>query len=134
MRPVTKITIFGVRLAIIVLTCYWLLIFLGTHLPLSVNIAGQTNDKVKHFSAFFVLGGLLCYVTNSPRWFLRFTSIGLAGMAYAAIDEWTQRFIPGRVPDVADFVADALGLWTAISIYVLGKCLYQVWKPNPKGV
>ena len=101
MRPVTKITIFGVRLAIVVLSLYWLLIFLGTHLPLSVNIAGQTNDKVKHFSAFFVLGGLLCYVTNSPRWFLRFTSIGLAGMAYAAIDEWTQRFIPVRVPDVA---------------------------------
>ncbi|MCP4777372.1 MAG: hypothetical protein GY880_24405, partial [Planctomycetaceae bacterium] len=33
MRPVTKITIFGFRLAIVVLAAYWLCIFVGTHLP-----------------------------------------------------------------------------------------------------
>ena len=31
-------------------------------------------------------------------------------MAYAAIDEITQNFIPGRYPDVLDFAADAAGL------------------------
>ncbi len=127
MRPVTKITFFGVRLAIVVLTAYWLLIFVGTHRPASVDVGGHTNDKVKHFSVFFVLGGLLCYVTNSPRWFMRFTSIGLAGMAYAAIDEFTQRFVPGRVPDLMDFVADSIGLWCAIGIYVAGKSLHHLW-------
>ncbi len=68
MRPVTKITIFGFRLAIVVLAAYWLCIFVGTHLPNMgeiVDLRFEVNDKVKHFSAFFLLGGLLCYVTNS---------------------------------------------------------------------
>ena len=132
MRPVTKISVFGVRLAIVVLAAYWLVIFIGTHLPATVEIAGHTNDKVKHFSAFFVLGGLLCYVTNSPHWFLRFTTIGLAGMAYAAIDEWTQNFVPGRVPDVMDFAADSAGLWCAIAIYLVGKCIDHYWTTRPQ--
>ncbi len=73
MRPVTKITIFGFRLAMVVLGLYWLAIFVGTHLPGALVVTPNVNDKVKHFSAFFVLGGLLCYVTNSPRWFRRFS-------------------------------------------------------------
>ena len=127
MRPVTKITIFGFRLAIVVLAAYWLCIFVGTHLPNMgeiVDLRFEVNDKVKHFSAFFLLGGLLCYVTNSPRWLKRFAIIGVVGMTYAAIDEITQNFIPGRYPDVLDFVADAAGLWTAIAIYVAAKCIY----------
>lgn len=127
MRPVTKITIFGFRLAIVVLAAYWLCIFTGTHLPNMdeiVDLRFGVNDKVKHFSAFFLLGGLLCYVTSSPRWFKRFSLIGLVGMAYAAIDEITQNFIPGRYPDVLDFAADAAGLWSAIAIYVSAKYVY----------
>ena len=89
-----------------------------------VDLRFEVNDKVKHFSAFFLLGGLLCYVTNSPRWLKRFVIIGVVGMTYAAIDEITQNFIPGRYPDVFDFVADAAGLWTAIAIYVAAKYVH----------
>jgi VanZ family protein len=73
----------------------------------------------------------LCYVTNSPRWLKRFAIIGLVGMAYAAIDEITQNFIPGRYPDILDFVADAAGLWTAITIYVGAKCIHLVFRQEP---
>jgi VanZ family protein len=136
MRPVTRITIFGFRLAIVVLVAYWFCLFLGTHLPdmgQMVDLRLGVNDKVKHFSAFFLLGGLLCYVTNSPRWQKRFAIIGLVGMAYAAIDEITQNFIPGRYPDVLDFAADAAGLWTAIAIYVGAKYLYLIFsKGSPE--
>ncbi len=122
MRPVTKISIFGLRLAIIVLAAYWLMMFVGTHLPAFADFSPRSiNDKTKHFAAFFVLGGLMCYVTNSSRWLYRFTAIGFAGMAYAAVDEATQHFVPGRHPDPMDFVADAAGLWTAIAIYVAAK-------------
>lgn len=124
MRPVTKITIFGFRLAIVLLAFYWLAIFVGTHLPdlgLQVDRAPRVNDKVMHFTAFFFLGSLLCYVTNSSRWFRRFTLIGVAGMAYAAADEITQHFVPGRYPDLMDFAADTAGLWTAILLYVIAK-------------
>ena len=131
MRPITKISVFGVRLAMIVLGFYWLAMFVGTHLPASQHITPHVNDKVKHFSAFFGLGAMLCYVTNSPRWFLRFFSIGLLGMVYAALDEFTQGFVPGRVPDVADFVADSIGLWCAIVIYMVGKFVVERWMVAP---
>jgi VanZ family protein len=124
MRPITKITVFGFRLGLVLLALYWLAIFVGTHLPGALAVGPNVNDKVKHFVAFFALGGLLCYVTNSPRWVPRFVSIGLAGMAYAAIDEWTQQLVPGRFSDWADFIADSLGLWSAIGIYVTAKWVY----------
>lgn len=123
MQPVTKITIFGFRLAVVVLASYWLLIFVGTHLPAAADFSPGVNDKLKHFSAFFFLGTLLCYVTNSTNWFRRFMTIGLAAMAYAALDEMTQRFVPGRVPSVMDFVADSAGVWSAIGIYVIAKMI-----------
>ena len=74
---------------------------------------------------FFALGTLMCYVTTSQNWLRRFSSIGLIGMAYGAIDEWTQQFVPGRTPDPYDYLADAAGLWCAIGIYVLAKVCYQ---------
>ena len=133
MQPVTKISVLGVRLAIMVLGLYWLMMFTGTHLAASTlevadSFGPQVSDKVKHFGAFFVLGTLLCYVTNSDRWLRRFISIGVLGMAYAGIDEYTQRFVPGRYPDVADFVADSLGLWTAIIAYIIAKLTLSDWE------
>lgn len=128
MRPVTKITVLGIRLAVVVLAFYWLAIFVGTHLPrlgMNINRLPLVNDKVMHFTAFFFLGSLLCYVTNSSRWFRRFTLIGLAGMVYAAADEITQHFVPGRYPDLMDFAADTAGLWTAILLYVSAKYVHR---------
>ena len=54
----------------------------------------------------------------------------MAGMAYAAVDEFTQQFVPGRFADVNDFIADALGLWLAISLYVLAKWVYLMRTGN----
>jgi len=133
MQPVTKISLFGVRLAIFALGIYWLLMFTGTHLTANTlqvadSIGPQVSDKVKHFGAFFVLGTLMCYVTNSSRLVRRFTLIGFGGMAYAALDEYTQRFVAGRYPDFHDFVADSLGLWAAIMTYAVAKLLLGSWE------
>ena len=133
MQPVTKISVLGVRLAIIVLAFYWLFMFAGTHLEASQlevanRIGPEVSDKVKHFAAFFLLGTLLCYVTNSAAWMKRFISIGVLGMLYAGIDEYTQRFVPGRYPDFYDFVADSLGLWSAIAAYILAKLMVGDWE------
>jgi VanZ family protein len=127
MRPVTKIKILGLRLATVTLAAYWLMIFVGTHQPSILDpTPSLINDKVKHFTAFFLLGGMMCYVTNSRRWLRRFATIGLLGMAYGAIDEVTQHFVPGRYPDKFDFLADAAGVWTAIGIYVAAKYCYEL--------
>jgi VanZ family protein len=128
MRPITGITIVGIRLGVIVLAAYWLLLFTGTHWPSGLEGVPDVNDKVKHFAGFFVLTGLLCYVTQSPNpnfWATtrRFSLIMLAVLIYAGIDEFTQRFSPGRTPDVWDFVADAAGAVAAVSLYAVARSL-----------
>ena len=65
-------------------------------------------DKVAHFGAFALLGLLLAHGGLS-----RGLAIGwpiLFGLVYAASDEIHQAFVPGRYPDAADWVADALGV------------------------
>lgn len=131
MRPVTNLKIFGFRLAVVVLAAFWLALFMGTHLPAAVDFSPEVNDKVKHFGAFFVLGFLMCYVTNSPLKLKRFLAIAAIGMTYAAIDETTQHFIPGRYPDRMDFVADSIGLWAAIIFYVIARHFYYAKQTNP---
>lgn len=132
MRPVTKISIFGVRLAVLALAGYWILIFTGTHLPSLGQVSPNINDKVKHFTAFFGLALLMCYATTSERFFLRFGGIAAVAMTYAAIDEWTQSFVPNRVADPYDFLADTAGIWSAITLYVLAK--WTLGKIRGRGV
>ena len=134
MRPITKITILGVRLAVIALIAYWLLIFVGTHLPRLPDMAHHVGDKSMHFGAFFGLGAILCYVTNSRHLVQRFTVIGLVGMTYAALDELTQNLVSGRTADIMDFAADAAGIWSAIACYAIARIFVERWRNMPATV
>lgn len=117
MKPLTKIRIFRLRLAVVLLGLYWIAIFTGTHLPKIDFVNLGVGDKTKHFAAFFGLTLLLCYVSGRRPVFRRLTRIVVIVTAYAMIDEWTQGFVPGRTPDGYDFVADVLGMSTAIAVY-----------------
>ncbi len=130
MRPVTKISLFGVRLAILALIAYWILIFAGTHLPKLPNFAPDISDKIKHFAAFFGLATLLCYVTNSANLLRRFSFILVICIVYAAVDELTQGFVRGRVPDVLDFAADAFGVTLATGIYAGCRVVADTYSGN----
>jgi VanZ family protein len=125
MQPVTKITRVGLRFGVVALTLYWLAIFVGTHLPAGSSISPRGNDKVMHFSAYFLLGLLLCYVTTSERLWQRFGLIAAGAMAYAAMDEATQALVPGRYPDPLDFAADSAGVLSAIGVYLLARYLFR---------
>ena len=125
MQPTTKISIFGFRLAFVVLAIYWLAIFTGTHLPGIPRAVPLPNDKGMHFTAYFFLAVLMCYTTNSTRWIGRFTVIGATAMIYGAIDELTQTFVPRRNPDLLDYAADVAGIWTAISLYAGAKYVHK---------
>lgn len=124
MQPLTKIRIFRLRLAVAVLALYWLVIFAGTHLPAADLVDVSVNDKIKHFAAFFGLTLLWCYVTNGPI-IGRILVIGPLVMLYAALDEWTQGFVPGRQPDVWDFLADLAGMATAMTLYTVARRCFR---------
>lgn len=72
-------------------------------------------DKVLHFGAYAVLGGLLAFAAHRsalPVWVAV-----LLGLAYGATDEIHQMFVPGRSPDVWDWAADAAGVAAATYLY-----------------
>jgi len=129
MRPVTKITVFGIRLALVVLIVYWIAIFAGTHAPRVPHAVPLIGDKLLHFTAYFCLTLLMCYSTTSPRKLRRFTVIALTALCYGAIDEWTQAFVPNRQPDLADYAADAAGIFAAIGLYLAAKLVYESLRP-----
>ena len=67
-------------------------------------------DKVVHFFLYAVLGLLAARAVEAPTGRLRPLLLTLAAVvAFAALDEWHQTFVPGRSADVADWAADVIG-------------------------
>lgn len=66
-------------------------------------------DKLVHFTEYFGFGALLLRATlvsnwkRAPLWTLVIT------ICFAILDEAHQYFVPSRVPDVADALADCTG-------------------------
>lgn len=85
------------------------LILVVTSVPLPPGPAGPPGaDKVLHFALYCVLGLLVVRATPSPSWRALFIPV-LAIALFGGIDEWHQRFVPGRFADTSDWLADAIG-------------------------
>lgn len=89
----------------------------GSDLP---DVGIPHFDKAAHFAEFLVLGMLVfrAYAGSFPpgdRGAV-VASISLAA-AYAAFDEWHQRFVPGRSVDLTDFLADVAGIIVGVFLY-----------------
>jgi VanZ family protein len=125
MQSFSKVTIAGIRLGVVALAVYWVAMAIGTHLPTTLDLSPKVNDKIKHFTAFLGLAILMAYITNGRNLVRRFTTIALIAIVYAAVDELTQSFIPGRQPDYADFVADCGGIAAGLAIYLSLRCLLR---------
>lgn len=68
-----------------------------------------------HFILYAVLGVL--YLLALPRSWRGWASVAAAVLlasAYGVTDEFHQSFVPGRVPDVADWLVDTGGAITAV--------------------
>lgn len=84
-------------------------------------------DKLVHFGVFFVLGILSARALVFQEWnatlkkyALLFTVLYV--MSYGASDEIHQMFVPGRSPEVYDFLSDTLGgIFAAFIIKILPK-------------
>lgn len=73
--------------------------------PVTIVQAGGW-DKLYHFSAFFVLTGLLALGWQRPSSIQWFWSL----LIYAALTEFLQHFIPGRSFSFMDWLADGMGI------------------------
>jgi VanZ family protein len=86
----------------------------------------QLTDKHVHSLVFGGLALLLLRAWASGRWAkvtLRASGqVAVVAIAYGAIDEWHQWFVPGRHADLLDLVADALGIVSAVGLaYLVGR-------------
>ena len=86
------------------------LIFIATSIPIPGALATASPagaDKLVHATMYAVLAWLTARgATASVRaGIIVFTAVA----AFGALDEWHQRFIPGRMSDAADLVADVIG-------------------------
>ena len=74
------------------------------------------GDLVGHFALYGILAWLLARAF--PRRFGRFPAVSLALLAFAALEETSQNFIPARSASWADFGCSALGIllgtWLAL--------------------
>jgi VanZ family protein len=76
------------------------------------------QDKVQHFLAYMPLGLLswraFGHWIRSASW--RLVVSTLFCLIYGFSDEWHQSFVPGRTPDLGDWVTDGLATVTTIGM------------------
>ena len=124
-----RATISGLRIAVIALGCYWVSMFISTHIPanavprLHISDKFVVSDKFVHAVAFAGLAFLLSWAipTNSSRPLRNVHFAGVIGVLYACLDELLQ--IPvGRNADWNDLWADCLGILFGLLLYTSVRC------------
>jgi VanZ family protein len=68
------------------------------------------GDKVVHAVLYATFGATLGLGWSRAPAPVRHGVLLVVGTLYAGTDEWHQMYVPGRTPDVADWVADVGGL------------------------
>jgi len=88
----------------------------GTAVPRQIG----PYDKVVHFSIYALFAVFLTRDLEQSvgRWRATIVAVVIA-IAFAAVDEWHQGFIPGRSTDIADWRADSLGAATGAILFAL---------------
>jgi VanZ family protein len=94
-------------------SCYLLIAILSS-VPgeLRPHIPGL-SDKLEHFLAFLILGAVT--VLTSPRPFSGRRSLAVV-VAYAAVLEAGQFFVPGRVASLMDLAASSAGALVGVTL------------------
>ena len=118
-----------VGLIYIPLIIYWLILIVGTSLPVDRLPLIGLSDKLNHLFAYFGLSILLnltlIYQRKSRLLFDKATLVTIIiCLFYGVIDELHQIFIPGRFAETLDWVADSLG--TLIGVLVLNFLINQL--------
>ncbi len=101
-----------------------LIIIVSTSASVSPPSLGVTwADKIYHFGEYFVYGLLIFRafpkVDSSPQRKFYYVLLFLFGLAYGALDERVQYYIPNRDSSPYDWMADAAGYLAAGVSFVL---------------
>jgi VanZ family protein len=95
-------------------------ILFGTSLPqAAVPLQTSGIDKILHFTIYTVFAYLLSRQIAEDTTPSR-AALGavVIAVAFAAADEWHQRFIPGRSTEFADWLADCAGAFVGALAFV----------------
>jgi VanZ family protein len=83
-------------------------------------VVGSAYD---HLLAYTAIG--FCFGSSFPSLRLQLFS-GFALMLGALVFELLQNFIPGRSPDISDFMASSLGAWCGLTMALLAQAMCKV--------
>ncbi|MBL1211776.1 MAG: VanZ family protein [Ignavibacteriae bacterium] len=116
------------------LIVYWIILLIATSIPTDdfPRVLMTVGDKIKHFSAYLILGGYLSLAFSLQERFPKLQEYFIIGgivvaSVYGLLDEFHQAFIPGRFFEWYDWIADILGAVAGSSIigYILNKKVFQ---------
>ena len=108
-------------LAVLTLGCYWITLFVATHVPgrKLAAVPVHIDDLVAHVVAFAILAILFIWAfppfSIAAKGYFLITS-GIL-LAYALVDELLQILVPDRVAALSDLVADSLGILVVLVVY-----------------
>jgi len=101
-----------------------LLIFILSSIPGDTlpSFNFSLEDKLQHMIAYSVMGFLLAravlYQTRFPSWRDNYIPVVLIfGILFGISDEIHQYFVPGRVSDVMDLIADSIGIGLGLLVF-----------------
>ena len=106
-----------------VLFWYTFALLLGTHLPRDAIVDLNERDKAVHFVAYLGLS-LLSFAYRTARirsWHSNCLTLAFVLVIFATVDESTQRFSPGRLSTVSDWVANCCGISFGTIVWALLK-------------
>lgn len=111
-----------INVSLLTLYCsliYWL--SSRTHLPTPMLFMHQ--DKVVHTAAYFIMGVLAWRFFND--YFNKQSTVFIVSICFCSLygisDEWHQSMVPGRTPDIWDWLVDTLGAILAMACIHLVK-------------
>ncbi|MFQ5604293.1 MAG: VanZ family protein [bacterium] len=108
-------------------------IFIGSSIPSASipKLVIKVKDLFLHFIEFAIFGVLLSHaLLKSPkrRNFKLGMTVILIGVLYGASDEIHQKFVPGRMATVHDFLADGAGVIFGWGVYLLFPWIKRLFK------
>jgi len=108
------------NLRIWILACYWGVLFTLTTVPatwLGEGAPTRGTDKLAHLMSYALLAFLYLWARRARARTEMFQA-SLVLIAYAAFDELHQPFF-GRSCELADFIADGLGIGLGVGIRII---------------